>query len=113
MNETLAPALSRRLGGVGPAPGPFRGLRGASQLDKVIQIDQSPIGRSPRSNPATYTGVFDEIRKVFAGTREAKQRGFKAGRFSFNNQEGPLLGVSGHGVQKVEMSFLPDLYRDL
>ncbi len=110
INETLAPALTRRLYGVGSAPGPFKGLRGVSQLDKVIRIDQSPIGRSPRSNPATYTGVFDEIRKVYAGTREAKQRGFKAGRFSFNNKEGRCTGCQGHGVQKVEMSFLPDLY---
>jgi excinuclease ABC subunit A len=110
VNETLAPALMRRLHGVGPAPGPFKGLRGASQLDKVIRIDQSPIGRSPRSNPATYTGVFDEIRKAYAGTREAKQRGFKAGRFSFNNKEGRCPACQGHGVQKVEMSFLPDLF---
>ncbi len=110
INETLAPALIRRLGNPARTPGPFKGLRGASQIDKVIQIDQSPIGRSPRSNPATYTGVFDEIRKVFAGTRESKQRGFKVGRFSFNNKDGRCESCQGQGVQKIEMSFLPDLY---
>ncbi len=110
INETLAPALLRRLGQTSPTPGPFKGLRGVHQLDKVIQIDQAPIGRSPRSNPATYTGVFDEIRKVFAGTRESKQRGFKVGRFSFNNKEGRCEACQGQGVQKIEMSFLPDLY---
>ena len=110
INETLAPALLRRVGQTSRIPGPYKGLRGASQLDKVIQIDQSPIGRSPRSNPATYTGVFDEIRKVFAGTREAKQRGFRASRFSFNNREGRCDSCQGQGVQKIEMSFLPDLF---
>ena len=110
INETLAPALIRRLGGSAASPGPFKGLRGVSQIDKVIQIDQSPIGRSPRSNPATYTGVFDEIRKVYAGTRESKQRGFKLGRFSFNNKEGRCDACQGQGLQKIEMSFLPDLY---
>lgn len=110
VNETLAPSLLRRLGAVAPKPGPHKGLRGVSQLDKVIQIDQSPIGRTPRSNPATYSGVFDEIRRVFAGTREAKQRGFRIGRFSFNNKEGRCQSCQGQGVQKIEMSFLPDLY---
>ena len=110
INETLAPALIRRLGGSAASPGPFKGLRGVKQIDKVIQIDQSPIGRSPRSNPATYTGVFDEIRKVYAGTRESKQRGFKIGRFSFNNKEGRCESCQGQGLQKIEMSFLPDLY---
>ena len=110
VNETLAPALLRRMGKVAPIPGPFQSLRGTSQIDKVIQIDQTPIGRSPRSNPATYTGVFDEIRKVFAGTRESKQRGFTASRFSFNNKEGRCDACQGHGVQKIEMSFMPDLF---
>ena len=110
INETLAPALMRKLGKVAPIPGPYQSLRGANQIDKVIQIDQSPIGRSPRSNPVTYTGVFDEIRKVFAETRESKQRGFTASRFSFNNKEGRCESCQGHGVQKIEMSFMPDLY---
>ncbi len=77
LNDTLARALLRRLSGTGPKPGPHSSLRGASQIDKVIEIDQSPIGRTPRSNPATYTGIFDEIRKVFATTREARQRGYQ------------------------------------
>ncbi len=110
VNETLAPALLRRLGKPAPTPGPFRGLRGAHQIDHVIQIDQSAIGRSPRSNAATYTGVFDEIRKAFANTREAKQRGFTASRFSFNNKEGRCTACEGHGVRKIEMSFMPDLF---
>lgn len=110
VNETLAPALLRRMGKPAPAPGPFRGLRGAHQVDHVIQIDQSAIGRSPRSNAATYTGVFDEIRKVFANTREAKQRGFNASRFSFNNKEGRCAACEGYGVRKIEMSFMPDMF---
>jgi len=108
--ETLARALTRRLGGVGPKPGPFRSLKGASQVDKVVLVDQSPIGRTPRSNPATYTGVFDEIRKVFAGTRDARRRGYKVGRFSFNVRGGRCEHCQGQGVQKIEMNFLPDLY---
>ena len=110
VNETLACAIVRRLGGVASKPGPFRHLRGTSQIDKVIQIDQSPIGRTPRSTPATYVGAFDEIRKVFAGTREAKQRGFRTGRFSFNVNGGRCEECQGHGVKKIEMNFLPDLY---
>jgi excinuclease ABC subunit A len=110
VNETLAPALIRRLGGVAPRPGPFRSLRGANQIDKVILVDQSPIGRTPRSTPATYLGVFDEIRNVFAQTREAKQRGYHANRFSFNAKGGRCEECQGHGVKKIEMNFLPDLY---
>ena len=110
VNETLAPALVARLGEPARKPGPFTSLRGAAQVDKVIQIDQSPIGRTPRSNPATYTGAFDEIRKVFAGTREAKQRGFRASRFSFNVKGGRCDACQGQGVRKIEMNFLPDLY---
>jgi len=109
VNETLARALARRLGGVGPKPGPHRSLRGASQIDKLVEIDQSPIGRTPRSNPATYTGVFDEMRRVFAGTREARQRGYKVGRFSFNVKGGRCEECQGQGVQRIEMNFLPDL----
>jgi excinuclease ABC subunit A len=110
VDETLARALVRRLGGVGPKPGPHAGLRGASNLDKVVRIDQSPIGRTPRSSPATYTGVFDEIRKIFASTRSAKQRGYHSGRFSFNVPGGRCEECQGQGHRKIEMNFLPDLY---
>jgi excinuclease ABC subunit A len=110
LNETLARALVRRLGGLAPKAGPHTSLRGASQIDKIVEIDQSPIGRTPRSNPATYAGVFDEIRKVFAATREAKQRGYKTGRFSFNVKGGRCEECQGQGQQKIEMNFLPDLY---
>jgi excinuclease ABC subunit A len=110
LNETLARAMVQRLGGFSQKPGPHKGLRGASQIDKVVQIDQSPIGRTPRSNPATYTGVFDEIRKVFANTRDARQRGYKSGRFSFNVKGGRCEQCQGQGQQKIEMNFLPDLY---
>jgi excinuclease ABC subunit A len=110
VNETLAPALIRRLGGVAPKPGPHTALRGASQIDKVISIDQSPLGRSPRSNAATYTGAFDEIRKVFASTKEARQLGFKHNRFSFNVAGGRCEECQGQGTRRLEMNFLPDLY---
>ncbi len=110
LQETLARALVRRLGGLAPKPGPHKSLRGANHIDKVVQIDQSPIGRTPRSNPATYTGVFDEIRKVFANTRDARQRGYKAGRFSFNVKGGRCEQCQGQGQRKIEMNFLPDLY---
>ncbi len=110
LNETLARALVRRLGGLAQKPGPHKRLRGVNQIDKVVQIDQSPIGRTPRSNPATYTGVFDEIRKVFANTRDARQRGYKSGRFSFNVKGGRCEECQGQGQRKIEMNFLPDLY---
>ncbi|HEY2883170.1 MAG TPA: excinuclease ABC subunit UvrA [Pirellulales bacterium] len=110
VNETLAAALVRRLNGAGPKPGPHTSLRGVNQIDKIVVIDQSPIGRSPRSNPATYSGIFDEVRTVFAGTREAKQLGFKSGRFSFNVKGGRCEECQGHGVKKIEMHFLPDLH---
>ncbi len=110
INETLSRAVTRRLGGVASKPGRFASLRGVSQIDKVIQIDQSPIGRTPRSNAATYTGLFDEIRKVFANTRDAKQRGFRVGRFSFNGKTGRCEECQGHGVKKIEMNFLPDMF---
>ena len=110
LNETLARALVRRLGGIAPKPGPHTSLRGTSRVDKVVQIDQSPIGRTPRSNPATYTGVFDEIRRVFTNTRAARQRGYKAGRFSFNVKGGRCEECQGQGQRKIEMNFLPDLY---
>jgi excinuclease ABC subunit A len=110
LNDTLGPALYRRVNGTGPKAGPHTSLRGVSQIDKVVEIDQSPIGRSPRSNPATYTGVFDEIRKVFATTRDARARGFRAGRFSFNNKGGRCEECQGQGQKRIEMNFLPDLY---
>ncbi len=110
LNETLARAITRRLTGIGPKPGPHGSLRGVNQIDKLVEIDQSPIGRTPRSNPATYTGIFDEIRRVFAETREARQRGYRSGRFSFNTKGGRCEHCQGQGVQKLEMSFLPDLY---
>ncbi len=110
LDETLARALVRRLGGIAARPGPHTSLRGVSQIDKVVQIDQSPIGRTPRSNPATYTGVFDEIRKVFANTRDARGRGYKAGRFSFNVKGGRCEECQGQGQRRIEMNFLPDLY---
>jgi len=110
VNETITPALLRRLGQPSQRPGAFTSLRGTSQVDKVIPIDQSPIGRTPRSNPATYTGVFDEIRKVFAETRQAKQYGYKASRFSFNVKGGRCEECQGQGLRKIEMNFLPDLF---
>ncbi|HTN75228.1 MAG TPA: excinuclease ABC subunit UvrA, partial [Pirellulaceae bacterium] len=110
VNETLARALVRRLGGSAPKPGPHTSLRGASQIDKIIEIDQQPIGRSPRSNAATYIGAFDEIRKIYAATREAKQNGFKANRFSFNVQGGRCEECQGQGVKRIEMNFLPDIF---
>jgi excinuclease ABC subunit A len=112
LNETLARALIRRLGGIAPKAGPHTSLRGVNQIDKVVQIDQSPIGRTPRSNPATYTGLFDEIRKVFANTRDARGRGYKAGRFSFNVKGGRCEACQGQGQRRIEMNFLPDLYVD-
>jgi len=110
LNETLARALVRRLGGIAAKPGPHTSLRGTSQIDKVVQVDQSPIGRTPRSNPATYTGLFDEVRKIFTNTRDARRRGYKAGRFSFNVKGGRCEECQGQGQQKIEMNFLPDLY---
>ncbi|MBS0208254.1 MAG: excinuclease ABC subunit UvrA [Planctomycetes bacterium] len=108
--ETLARALARKLNGTGPRPGAHTGLRGVNLIDRFVQIDQTPIGRTPRSTPATYIGVFDEIRKVFAQTREARLRGFTASRFSFNVAEGRCSECQGQGQQRLEMNFLPDLY---
>ncbi|MBL9125930.1 MAG: ATP-binding cassette domain-containing protein, partial [Planctomycetaceae bacterium] len=109
LNETFARAVERKLTGAGPKPGPHTSLRGVNQIDRLVRIDQSPIGRSPRSNPATYTGLYDEIRKVFAGAREAKLRGYKASRFSFNVPGGRCEACQGQGLRKLEMNFLPDL----
>lgn len=108
--DTLARALARKLNGALARPGPFQALRGVSKLDRLIHVDQSPIGRTPRSNPATYTGIFDEIRKVFTSTKHAKQLGYKLGRFSFNTKGGRCEECQGQGVQRIEMRFLPDLF---
>ncbi len=108
--DTLARALARKLNGAAAKPGPYRALRGASKLERLIHVDQSPIGRTPRSNPATYTGVFDEIRRVFTGTKHAKQLGYKLGRFSFNTKGGRCEQCQGQGVERIEMRFLPDLF---
>ncbi len=108
--QTLVPALRRKLYGSRVKPGVHRRLAGAEQIDRVIEIDQSPIGRTPRSNAATYTKVFDHIRRVFARTREAKVRGYGPGRFSFNVKGGRCEVCQGQGVRKVEMHFLPNVY---
>jgi excinuclease ABC subunit A len=110
INQTLLPALKRKLYGSKVKSGLHKALNGVSKIDKVIEIDQSPIGRTPRSNPATYTGVFDEIRRVFAKTREAKIRGYEAGRFSFNVKGGRCEACQGQGTKCIEMHFLPDVY---
>ncbi|MEO0722203.1 MAG: ATP-binding cassette domain-containing protein, partial [Pseudomonadota bacterium] len=108
--ETLYKALARRLNKASAAPAPFDSLEGLEHLDKVIDIDQSPIGRTPRSNPATYTGAFGPIRDWYAGLPEAKTRGYKPGRFSFNVKGGRCEACQGDGVIKIEMHFLPDVY---
>lgn len=110
VNEILHKALAQKLNRAKARPGAFRELKGIEHLDKVIDIDQSPIGRTPRSNPATYTGVFDDIRDVFATTNEAKIRGYKKGRFSFNVKGGRCEACRGDGIIKIEMHFLPDVY---
>jgi excinuclease ABC subunit A len=110
VNQTLLRALRRRLYGSHDKPGKFEKILGTGNIDKVIEIDQSPIGRTPRSNPATYTGVFDLIRQLFAKTREAKIRGYKPGRFSFNVKGGRCEACQGQGTKKIEMHFLPDVY---
>ncbi len=110
VNQVLLRALKRRLYESREKPGKHKTIIGASNIDKVIEIDQSPIGKTPRSNPATYTGVFDLIRKLFSMTREAKIRGYKAGRFSFNVKGGRCEHCRGQGTIKIEMHFLPDVY---
>jgi len=110
INEILHKALARELHKSKQKPGAFRKLEGIEHLDKVIDIDQSPIGRTPRSNPATYTGVFDDIRDLFAQTNEAKMRGYQKGRFSFNVKGGRCEACRGDGIIKIEMHFLPDVY---
>jgi excinuclease ABC subunit A len=110
INDTLYTATSRHLYGAAAEPAPHESIAGLEHLDKVVSVDQSPIGRTPRSNPATYTGLFTPIRELFAGVPEARQRGYDAGRFSFNVKGGRCEACQGDGVTKVEMHFLPDIY---
>ena len=110
VNEILYKRLARELNRAGTIPGKHKAIEGIDQLDKIIDIDQSPIGRTPRSNPATYTGVFDLIRDLFAATSDAKARGYKKGRFSFNIKGGRCEACAGDGILKIEMHFLPDVY---
>ncbi len=110
INEVLYKTLARDLNRARVIPGKYKEIQGLDQLDKVISIDQSPIGRTPRSNPATYTGVFDQIRDLFASTADAKARGYKKGRFSFNVKGGRCEACSGDGIIKIEMHFLADVY---
>jgi excinuclease ABC subunit A len=110
INDTLHHALARHLYGSSTEPAPYEALEGLELFDKVINVDQSPIGRTPRSNPATYTSLFTPIRELFAGVPEARSRGYEAGRFSFNVKGGRCEACQGDGVLKVEMHFLPDIY---
>ena len=110
VNEILKKSLAMHLNGAKTKPGAHKAIEGLELLDKIVDIDQSPIGRTPRSNPATYTGVFDDIRDVFATTNEAKVRGYKKGRFSFNVKGGRCEACRGDGIIKIEMHFLPDVY---
>ena len=110
VNDILYTSLANKLNGAKQVPGRHKKVDGLEHLDKVIHVDQSPIGRTPRSNPATYTGVFDHIRKLFAETNEAKVRGYTPGRFSFNVKGGRCEACSGDGTLKIEMNFLPDVY---
>ena len=110
VNEVLYKSLAKQLNRARCIPGKHKSIKGLEQLDKVIDIDQSPIGRTPRSNPATYTGVFDMIRDLFASTPDAKAKGYKKGRFSFNVKGGRCEACGGDGIVKIEMNFLPDIY---
>ncbi len=110
VNDVLFAVLAREINSARVVPGKHKRVRGLEQIDKVVHVDQSPIGRTPRSNPATYTGVFDHIRKLFAQTQEAKIRGYQPGRFSFNVKGGRCESCSGDGTLKIEMNFLPDVY---
>ncbi|MBO4395283.1 MAG: ABC-ATPase UvrA, partial [Eubacterium sp.] len=110
INEILCKSLLKNLNRAHTIPGKHKAIRGIEKLDKVIEIDQSPIGRTPRSNPATYTGVFDMIRDLFASTPDAKAKGYKKGRFSFNVKGGRCEACAGDGILKIEMNFLPDIY---
>ena len=110
INEVLYKNIAQKLNGASEKPGKCKEIKGIENIDKIINIDQSPIGRTPRSNPATYTGAFDLIRDIFAGTNEAKIRGYEKGRFSFNVSGGRCESCNGDGVHKIEMHFLPDVY---
>jgi excinuclease ABC subunit A len=110
VNDILYTVLANKLNGARQVPGRHKTVTGLEQLDKVVHVDQGPIGRTPRSNPATYTGVFDHIRRLFAETTEAKIRGYQPGRFSFNVKGGRCEACSGDGTIKIEMNFLPDVY---
>ncbi|MGO1638753.1 MAG: ATP-binding cassette domain-containing protein, partial [Ancrocorticia populi] len=110
VNQILYQALANQLNGAHTVPGRHKAVTGAENLDKVVHVDQSPIGRTPRSNPATYTGVWDKIRTLFAQTQEAKVRGYGPGRFSFNVKGGRCEACKGDGTIKIEMNFLPDVY---
>ena len=110
INDTLAVAVARSVHGAGAEPAPYSAIEGLEHFDKIICVDQSPIGRTPRSNPATYTGLFTPIRELFAETPIARERGYEAGRFSFNVKGGRCEACQGDGLIKVEMHFLPDIY---
>ena len=110
INDTLYRFAALEINGSGEEPAPYEDILGLDKFDKVVDIDQSPIGRTPRSNPATYTGLFTPIRDLFAGTQEARARGYNPGRFSFNVKGGRCEACQGDGVIKVEMHFLPDIY---
>ena len=110
VNSILYTALAKRIYNAREVPGRHRSITGVDDIDKVIHVDQSPIGRTPRSNPPTYTGVFDHMRKLFAETPEAKVRGYQPGRFSFNVKGGRCENCTGDGTIKIEMNFLPDVY---
>ncbi|MEM6533171.1 MAG: excinuclease ABC subunit UvrA [Myxococcota bacterium] len=110
VNDTLYKGFARAVNGAREAPSPHRAIGGTEHIDKIIEIDQSPIGRTPRSNPATYTGIFDLVRELFAGLPESRARGYKSGRFSFNVKGGRCEACQGDGVKKIEMHFLPDVF---
>ncbi|MBY0308276.1 MAG: excinuclease ABC subunit A, partial [Phycisphaerales bacterium] len=110
VNEILLPGVKKEVFGSRVKPGLHTRITGAKQIDRVVEVDQTPIGRTPRSNPATYTGFFDDVRKVFAQTKEAKVRGYEPGRFSFNVKGGRCESCQGQGTKKIEMHFLPDVF---
>ena len=112
VNEVLYKTVAKELNGANEKPGKCKGVKGLEQIDKIINIDQSPIGRTPRSNPATYTGVFDLIRDIFAGTNEAKLRGYQKGRFSFNVAGGRCESCNGDGVHKICLLYTSPSPRD-